>query len=462
MADSNTSAVKKHYSLSELAGSLSSQIKKTYSKSYWITAEISKLNYYPQSGHCYPQLVEKKNGKIVADFKGFILKSRYQYIRTKFLETTGKEPGDGMQILFRCSVGFHAVYGLSLDIEDIEPSYTLGEMARMRVEAIQKLKAEGIFDRNKSLYLPLLVQNVAVISVETSKGYLDFKNVLAASPFPNSIKTRLFPALLQGDAAVASIIGALTKIEQTNIDFDAVVIIRGGGGETGLDCYDNYLLARNVSLFHIPILTGIGHATNLTVVEQVAYKNLITPTDLARNLVQNFIDFAARIQNVKRSLVNFRKGWFELTLNQLDARANQLSLAINDTLDNRRNHIRRSANQLNNGVENALMEAKISINHRMPIRLKNEAKSLIESSKRRVNIQPAALSQTAALRIKDAHTNLKYIDAKLQLLDPVNTLKRGFSITTVNGKTLRNADEATSGAELETHLWKGSVKSIVK
>jgi exodeoxyribonuclease VII large subunit len=367
-----------------------------------------------------------------------------------------------MQILFRCSVGFHAVYGLSLDIEDIEPSYTLGEMARMRVEAIQKLKAEGIFDRNKSLYLPLLVQNVAVISVETSKGYLDFKNVLAASPFPNSIKTRLFPALLQGDAAVASIIGALTKIEQTNIDFDAVVIIRGGGGETGLDCYDNYLLARNVSLFHIPILTGIGHATNLTVVEQVAYKNLITPTDLARNLVQNFIDFAARIQNVKRSLVNFRKGWFELTLNQLDARANQLSLAINDTLDNRRNHIRRSANQLNNGVENALMEAKISINHRMPIRLKNEAKSLIESSKRRVNIQPAALSQTAALRIKDAHTNLKYIDAKLRLLDPVNTLKRGFSITTVNGKTLRNADEATSGAELETRLWKGSVKSIVK
>src|SRR5690606_28993371 len=155
----------------------------TYTSSYWITAEISKLNYYPQSEHCYPQLVEKKNGKIIADLRGFILKSKYQNIRTKFLEVTGKEPADGMQILFQCKLGFHAVYGLSLNILDIEPAYTLGEMARMRTEAVKKLKAEGIFDRNKSLYLPLLVQNVAVISVETSKGYLDFKNVLASSPY---------------------------------------------------------------------------------------------------------------------------------------------------------------------------------------------------------------------------------------------------------------------------------------
>lgn len=462
MTDSTTSPVKKHYSLSELARSLSSQIEQTYTGSYWITAEISKLNYYPQSGHCYPQLVEKKNGKIIADLRGFILKSKYQSIRTTFLEITGKEPADGMQILFQCKLGFHAVYGLSLNILNIEPTYTLGEMARMRTEAIKKLKAEGIFDCNKALYLPLLVQNVAVISVETSKGYLDFQKVLASSPFPNSIKTRLFPALLQGDAAVASIISALTKIRQVDIDFDAVVIIRGGGGETGLDCYDSYILARNVSLFPIPVLTGIGHATNLTVVEQVAYKNLITPTDLARNLVQNFIDFAARLQNVKRSLLNFRKGWFELTLNQLDIRANQLTVTINEQLDNRRNHIRRSANQINKGVEKALMEAKVSMNHRMPMRLNGVAKARLETGKRKLNGQPAALSQTAVVSIKDSRTNLTFIAAKLRILDPANTLKRGFSITTINGKTIRDAGEAESGAELETRLWKGSVKSIVK
>lgn len=462
MADSHTSAVKKHYSLSELARSLSSQIEKTYSKSYWITAEISKLNYYPQSGHCYPQLVEKKNGKIVADLKGFILKSRYQHIRNKFLEITGKEPTDGMQILFECKLGFHAVYGLSLNIIDIEPSYTLGEMARMRVEAIKKLKAEGIFDLNKSLYLPLLVQNVAVISVETSKGFLDFKNVLASSPFPNSISLRLFPALLQGDAAVGSIISALTKIRQVDIDFDAVVIIRGGGGETGLDCYDNYNLARNVSLFPIPILTGIGHATNLTVVEQVAYKNLITPTDLARNLVQNFIDFATRLKNVKRSLINFRRGWFKLTLNDLDAKANQLKLAVNERLGSSTNHIRRSANRINNGVENALIEAKASTTYRLPMRLNTAAKTRLEISNRQLNAQPSFLAQTAGNRLKDSQTNLRFIADKLRILDPANTLKRGFSITTVNGETITNSDELQSGTELETRLWKGTVKSTVK
>ncbi|NEN24710.1 exodeoxyribonuclease VII large subunit [Cryomorpha ignava] len=462
MADMNTSAVKKHYSLSELARSLSSQIEKTYSKSYWITAEISKLNYYPQSGHCYPQLVEKKSGKIVADLKGFILKSKYQHIRTKFLELTGKEPGDGMQILFLCTLGFHAVYGLSLNILDIEPSYTLGEMARMRTEAIKKLKAEGIFDQNKSLYLPLLVQNVAVISVETSKGFLDFKNVLASSPFPNSINLRLFPALLQGDAAVASIIAALTKIRQVDIDFDAVVIIRGGGGETGLDCYDSYNLARNVSLFPIPILTGIGHATNLTVVEQVAYKNLITPTDLARNLVQNFIDFATRLKNVKRSLTNFRKGWFTLTRNELDAKANQLELAVSEKLANRRNHIRRSANRINNGVENALVEAKASINYRMPMRLNGVVKNRFETCNRKLNAQPASLAHSTMSQLKESQTNLGFIADKLRILDPANTLKRGFSITTLNGKTVNNADELEPGAELETRLWKGTVKSTVK
>ncbi len=461
MANSDTSTAKKYHSLSDLAKSLSSQIQKTYTKSYWITAEISKLNYYPQSGHCYPQLVEKKDGKIVADLKGFILKQTYQSIRTKFIEATGKELTDGMQILFRCKLGFHAVYGLSLNIKDIEPSFTLGEMARLRHEAISRLQTEGIFDHNKSLYLPLLVQNIAVISVETSKGFLDFKNVLASSPFPESIKLRLFPALLQGDAAVASIISALTKISQVDMVFDAVVILRGGGGETGLDCYDSYNLARQVSLFPIPILTGIGHATNLTVVEQVAYQNLITPTDLARNLVQNFIDFAARIQKAKRSLAIFRKGWFKITLNALEAKGNLLDTTVAQKIEHQKKRIRSSGNRLGESVENALREAKVSTNYRSPMRLKAAAKTNLESQKRKLKSHPADLTTLTLGRISESKMNLGFIADKLRILDPVNTLKRGFSITSVNGKTLTDASHVESGAELETKLWKGTIKSTV-
>ncbi|HKL02172.1 MAG TPA: exodeoxyribonuclease VII large subunit, partial [Cryomorphaceae bacterium] len=229
---SSSSAPQKSFSLSELAQSLSVQIQKTYSRSYWIRAEISKLNHYPQSGHCYPQLVEKKDGKIVADLKGFILKSTFQRTRQNFLDVTGKELDDGMQILFRCKLGFHAVYGLSLNIMEIEPAYTLGEMARLRTEAIARLKKENLFTQNKEQHLPILPRKIAVISVETSKGYRDFAETIANSPFSEAIEIRLYNALLQGDAAVDSIRDALKRIAQTDFPYDAVAIIRGGGGET--------------------------------------------------------------------------------------------------------------------------------------------------------------------------------------------------------------------------------------
>lgn len=452
----------KFYSLSELSRSLSMQIQKTYSGKYWIVAEISKLNYYPQSGHCYPQLVEKKSGKIVADMKGFILRQTFQKIKALFNSVTGKELGDGMQILFQCTLGFHAVFGFSLNILEIEPSFTLGEMARMRQEAIKKLKEEDLFEKNKQLFLPLLVQNIAVISVETSKGFLDFTNVLASSPFPESIKTRLFPALLQGDAAVESIISALIKIRESGIHFDAVAIIRGGGGETGLDCYDHYKLGREVSLFTIPVLTGIGHASNLTVVEQVAYKNLITPTDLARNLVQNFIDFGIRIEKAKRSLSQFKKGWFKVTAKELDSQIQRFILEVNERLNSEKKNIRHSANRINVGVETALREANVSVKYRLPLRLESGVKTSLENQNRKLSFLAPEITRLCSDQISDASRNLGFLSDKLRILDPANTLKRGFSITTINGKPITDASQAEKGAELETRFWKGSVKSTIK
>lgn len=462
MTKSDTPIPKKYYSLSDLARSLSSQIQKAYPASYWITAEISKLNYYPQSGHCYPQLVEKKDGKIIADMRGMIFRRDYGKIRQIFLDVTGKELADGMQILFQCKLSYHPLYSFSLTITNIEPSFTLGEMARLRQEAIKKLKAEGVFNRNKSLYLPMLVQKVAVISVETSKGFMDFKNVLGASPFPDSIKFQLFPALLQGDAAVASITSALTLIKDSQEHFDAVLIIRGGGGETGLDCYDSYTLARNVSLFPIPIITGIGHATNLTVVEQVAYKNLITPTDLARSLIQNFIDFADRLAKIKRSLINFRRVWFKINRDELDIKLEKLHLTVNERLTKDQALIRSSANSIKTGVEEGLHEAKITIDYRHPEALKSLTKSFISNHKRSLELHPGNLEALSKAQLRELKTKLGFIGDKLRILDPVNTLKRGFSITSVNGKPIIDVDEIQPGTEMETRLWKGTVKSITK
>lgn len=462
MAESTSPKKPKHYSLSDLARSLTAQIEQTYSGKYWIVAEISKLNHYPQSGHAYPQLVEKKGGKIIAEMRGFISKWNFQKIRQDFLSKTGKEPGDGMQILFRCKLSYHALYGFSLFVLDIEPSFTMGEMARMRSEAIQKLRAEHLFDKNKGLQLPMLVQKIAVVSVETSKGYHDFTKVLQSSPFPDTIDCRLFPALIQGDAAVESISAALIKIKDSKTNFDAVAIIRGGGGETGLDCYDNYRLAREVSLFPIPVLTGIGHATNLTVVEQVAYQNLITPTDLARNLVQRFIDFGLRLNKAKRSLLLFRRGWFKLTQNNLNQQRERL-LAVSDSrIREEKKSIRRLGNRMGECVAIALSDAKVAIEHRHPARLSTAVKSRLDTQNRILGALSGDTTRVSQIRIVNLKKDLNFISEKLRILDPQNTLKRGFSITTLNGKPLTDKDAAESGSEIETRLWKGSLKSTVK
>ena len=206
---------------------------------------------------------------------------------------------DGLQILFFASVRFHPQYGLSLQINDIDPTYTLGQMARQRLETIRRLKEEGLFDLNRRLAFPVLPKRVAVISVSTSKGYSDFMNILENRSGNFLFLVTLFPALLQGDRAVDSIMGQLKEIRKSIQRFDVVAIIRGGGGDIGLSCYDDYRLAREVATFPIPVLTGIGHSTNETVVEMVAAGNKITPTDVAYSLVDRFQVNYDRLEEIK-------------------------------------------------------------------------------------------------------------------------------------------------------------------
>lgn len=452
----------KHHSLSDLARSITAQIEKIYHKSYWIVAEVLKLNHYPQSGHCYPLLVEKKDGKIIAEMRGMIYKGNYKLINSEFLKITGKPLQDGMQILFKCKVSFHATYGLSLVITDVQPSYTLGEMARLRQVAIRKLKEEKIFDLNKSRYLPMLVQHIAIISVETSKGFLDFKNILSRSPFPNVIGFRLFPALLQGDAAVESIIAALDKIQNSGQKFDAVLIIRGGGGETGLDCYDNYKLARHVCLFPIPILTGIGHATNLTVVEQVAHKNLITPTDLAGFLIQNYVNFNERLEKVKQRLINFKRIWFKISIDRIDNMSLRLTTAAQEKIQENRYRIRVLGNRFTNSVKERLQQAVIDMDYRKPNQLQMAAQEMAQRAKQQLENRSIKIPAYISAQLKDEKLKLDFIADKLRILDPKNTLKRGYSITTFKGKPITDTKEIASGSEIETRLWKGKIISIVK
>lgn len=450
------------FPLSKLAKSIEVQLERSFHGTYWITAEISKLNHYPQSGHCYPQLVEKQSGKIVAEFRAFLLHTRYRHIDAQFREVAGKPIADGMQILFRCKVGYHPIYGLSLNILDIEPSYTLGEMSRMRSEAIRQLRTEGLFDQNKSLKLPALLRRIAVISVETSKGWQDFQNTLDTSRYASAITTELFPALLQGDAAVKSIGDALDRIQSDHMAFDAVCIIRGGGGETGLDCYDTYALAEQVCRHPLPVITGIGHASNLTVVEQVAHHNLITPTALARYVIEGFEKFEMRIAASEQALKSLRRNTLKQISESLERRKETLSRAAKGAIVDHNRSLEREGRRFEASAKKALERQRGAVMHQLPYRLKQATKTRLKLDLGKLATLAPALPEAWKRRSLENHRKLDAAQVKTTLLDPAHTLKRGYSITFVEGRAVTDADQLNEGDTIRTRFAQGSAESTVK
>ncbi|PZP49622.1 MAG: exodeoxyribonuclease VII large subunit, partial [Pseudopedobacter saltans] len=295
---------RKVFSLLEVNNSIKRTIAERYSSSFWVMAEMNKLNYYSHSGHCYPELVEKNEGKTMALMNGLLWRSDYERINTKFRHVLKEPLKSGIKILFLASVNYDPVYGVSLWIKDIDPSFSLGELEKEKQESIVRLHAEGIFDRNKTLPIAQLPQRIAIISVETSKGYSDFLKVIDSNPFGYKFFHMLFPALLQGERSIPSIIRQLDLIKKVLHHFDLVAIIRGGGGDVGLSSYNNYDLAAAIATFPIPVITGIGHSTNETVSEIVSYKNAITPTELGDWLLQLFHNFSVPVQNAEKTIIS--------------------------------------------------------------------------------------------------------------------------------------------------------------
>lgn len=291
------------YSLSEIAFSLHKVVERTYPQPYFIKAEILKLNFYPHSGHCYPELVEKEGNSIKAEMRAIIWAANYQRINDRFIQITGNPLKENISILCLARIEFSPKHGLALHIEDIEPTYTLGEMVKNRNAVIERLKKEGVFTANKRLEMPLLPKRVAIISVETSKGYSDFITTLNGNRYGYRFVTELFPSILQGDKAIVGITGRLAEIEMRQKEFDCVVIVRGGGGDVGLSCYDEYEMAHRVATFPLPVLTGIGHSTNLSVTDMVAHTYNITPTDVAFALIGYFQTFDEKVQAYQSRIV---------------------------------------------------------------------------------------------------------------------------------------------------------------
>ena len=330
----------KVFSLSEVTKSIEKTITGRYCSTFWVKAEMIKLNLYTASGHAYPDLVEKKDGRVIAQLRSVIWKNDFERSNEAFKQAINEPLKDGITIMFQARVTYNSIHGLSLQIVDINPSFSLGELEMERLRTIERLKEEGIFDLNKRLSLPMVPKRLALISVATSKGFSDFNQVIESNAAGYNVFTYLFPSLLQGDNAVETMIEALNAVNAVKDCFDAVLIIRGGGGDVGLSCYNNYELCRAIAQFSLPVLTGIGHSTNQTVAEMVSFRNSITPTELADFVLGCFEQFDSDVDNLQRALM-------DLSFDCIEAQRRKIETLQQNLIAKARNKIAKEHDNLN-------------------------------------------------------------------------------------------------------------------
>ncbi len=427
-----------YLSLLELNEQIGSVLKKGLEPSYWIIAEIGEMRV-TQKGHCYLEMVEKEDDRILAKMRATIWSFTYRNLSAWFQRFTGEGLRQGLKILFNATVEFHEVYGLSLNIKDIDARYTLGERAKKRNETVARLKEDGVYDMNKELPLPLAPQHIAVISSPTAAGYGDFMNQLENNIYGYSFHIRLFDALMQGDQAEKSIIDAMHRVFDRIGEFDLLVIIRGGGASLDLDCYDSYELSSHIAQFPIPVITGIGHERDETVADEVAHTRLKTPTAVAEFLISGLRAFEDRLDLQMENISQYVGAFLQET---------------SYTLEHYSRELYRNADNLLHANEKNLVHWQHLLTLRSTQCMERK-KTEIDKLEELIKSLPGKILNMETERLLQKERTLK-------ILDPEQVLKRGYTITTVNGTLLKNIPAPEKGSELVTVSTGRTVVSEIK
>ena len=409
-----------HLSLFELNSLVRETLEYELPDEYWVEAELSEAREV--GGHCYMELIQKDehSNTPVAKASAKCWRNTWMLIGPHFERVTGQRLHAGMKVLLQVSAQFHENYGFSWIVSDIDPTYTVGDMARKRQEIIRQLKEEGVFDLQKELRIPMFAQHIAVISSANAAGYGDFCNQLANNDYGFYFYTQLFPAIMQGEQVEQSVIAALNQIYEIQAEkpsFDLVVIIRGGGATSDLSGFDTLALAENVANFPLPVITGIGHERDESILDMVSCVRVKTPTAAAAFLIDNLVAVYERLENARTAIVhNVRRS--------LDAEQQRLSV----------------------------------ISGKIPMLF-----SIVKTREdARLDRLFTAFSSQMRERIAEARHRLLFIEERTKALDPALLLKRGYSITLHQGKVVRDPAQLKVGDEIETRVEKGTIKSKVE
>ena len=407
------------YTLRQLNLLVREAIEDALPDEYWVEAELSECR--ENSGHCYMELIEKdkRSNTPVARASAKCWRQTWMMVKPYFERTTGQPLRAGMKVLLRVYAQFHETYGFSWIVSDIDPTYTLGDMARKRQEIIRQLKEEGVFDLQHELRIPTFAQRIAVISAQNAAGYGDFCRQLEDNDYGFRFDVQLFPAIMQGEQVEQSVISALNQIYNLHspLNFDVVVIIRGGGATADLSGFDTLALAENVAQFPIPIITGIGHDRDESILDMVANTRVKTPTAAAALLIDNLLR----------------------VLERLDDASQRISYAVNQRISNQKTKI-------------ATMTTLIPT---LALRVVSDQRHRIELLENRL---PVAIER----RLTNQKHLLESLSIKLQGFDPQLLLSRGYSITLHNGRAVRDPRQLKPGDEIETRVEKGTIHSVVK
>lgn len=431
--------MQKHLTLYELNGLVRKVIETTLTQEYWVEAELSECR--ENHGHCYMELIEKDGASNtpVAKASAKCWRSTWMVIRPYFERITGQSLAKGMKVLLRVYPQFHEQYGFSWIVTDINPEFTLGDMARKRQEIIRQLKSEGVFDLQKELVIPMFAQNIAVISSATAAGYGDFCNQLSDNDYGFVFQTELFTAVMQGERVEESVIAALDRINDRIDDFDVVVIIRGGGGTADFSGFDTLALAENVANFPLPIITGIGHDRDECVLDMVSNTRVKTPTAAAALLIDNLARVYTFLQDAQNAIVNNIEHALDYEKMRLDRLVRQIPLLFSMVKTKEEARLENAAMALRSASDACLQSKRLA--YTTVVRLLHNAQGHL---------------------LDDYRNHLKQLELQLRTLDPKRMLRYGYSITRINGHAIRDAKELKPGSEIETTLEKGTIKSIVR
>ena len=470
-------------SLFELNGEVKKVLSANFTAPVWVIGEISEINVH-SNGHCYLTLIEKGDSedRIIAQARATIWSYTFRMLRPFFETSTGQQLTEGIKVLLQVSVEFHELYGFSLNVRNIDPTYTLGDQARKRREIIKRLTDEGVLTMNKELELPLVPQKIAIISSPSAAGYEDFMEQLTSNSYGYQFYTLLFPAIMQGNQSEQSIIDALDRIYPYEDFFDLVVIIRGGGSQADLSCFDNYNVAYHVTQFPIPVLTGIGHEKDDSIVDLVAHTRLKTPTAVAGFIIDGVAAFAGRIDLLEQQAVEMIEDRLYEEKTRLENLTREISSLIRDLLDSKRNDLLEKSWKSRQEVKLSLQNREHQLAKKLQrIRFISERYLFVRNQKitqsqdlaqrsffraisvrkqRLINYLQRAGSHSSRLIENEKH-KIEIADHKGRLTDPGAILKRGFTMTTFQGRLVKDITLLKNEQTIKTHFYDGSILSKV-